>query len=587
MKFKKICLSVLFLLAAAMLLCGCMQIRVDFHRDGSGTATLEIASSEETEIVQAELDRVLAAINAFGDSTKLEKKSFTATEGGYQAEIRFRRIGELKGVGEYNFLSGDRFAEDINKRSVIRRLSSGTYPTLQNYDGSLVTAAGDMPTILPRSVAGEQWTPDEFLENCSADVSVFSFVSYLGDNVASVTLRFPGKVLAASDLGVTVIDKNTVRLTPVQARMTHSRVEDSSVQQETRETNIYAGYVLFEPSVSAAWFAVLGIAVVGIGALVFCGFRFHWGRRIRSGKFLQFFRREWGLFVMLVPGTLLMVVFCYIPMAGLVVAFKDYNVADGIFGSEWVGLENFLEMFEPQYHFWRTLRNTVVIALLKFVVGYPASIILALLFSMLVYRSLKKIVQTASYLPYFISWVMIAGIAYNFLTANNGVINNVLELCGKEPINWYNDASHWWAILTITSVWKGMGWGTIVFLAAISAINEELYEAASMDGASPMRQVFCVTIPGMMPVIGFTFVLNMGNLIKDDADQIMALVGSGNYALDEKVSVFGTSIYNALQSGPGQFSSATALGFFQGVISLILVFSSNLIVRRRGYQALW
>ena len=146
---------------------------------------------------------------------------------------------------------------------------------------------------------------------------------------------------------------------------------------------------------------------------------------------------------MIIPGVVLLAIFCYGPMAGIYTAFTKYNPVDGIFGSEFVGLQNFINMFDPRWEFWQTLRNTIVIALLKFVVGYPGSIILALLFTYLVSKKFKSVMQTVSYLPYFLSWVMISGIAYNFLTANNGILNNLLGALGKPPVKWYSDPSHW------------------------------------------------------------------------------------------------------------------------------------------------
>lgn len=194
--------------------------------------------------------------------------------------------------------------------------------------------------------------------------------------------------------------------------------------------------------------------------------------------------------------------------------------------------------------------------------------------------------QTVSYLPYFLSWVMISGIAYNFLTTNNGILNNLLQMFGKSPIKWYSDPSHWWTILTLTSVWKGVGYGTIVFLAGICGINSELYEAASIDGAGAWRQIFTVTLPGLMPVISFTFILNMGNLIKDDYEQILALCGENNAYLKDKVSVLGTAIFGSLSS-VDQYSSGAAMGLFQSVISLILIIGANRLLVKRDHPGLW
>ncbi len=285
---------------------------------------------------------------------------------------------------------------------------------------------------------------------------------------------------------------------------------------------------------------------------------------------------------------LLMAIFNYAPMAGIIVAFKNYTVDDGIFGSEWVGFSHFITLFtHPGAEFWMIFRNTVVMAALKFVFGFPASIILALMFNALQCRLFKRFAQTISYLPYFVSWVVISNIAYVFLSADGGIINNILVASGAEKIRFYSEPKYWWGILTFTSVWKNVGWGTIVYLAAITGINPDLYEAASIDGASSWRKLWTVTIPGMMPVIGIQLILNMGNLIKDDFDQIYSMVMGDNYSLRPVTEVFSSLVYRQLQGGVAGFSSATAVSFVQSIISLILVLGANAIVKKTDNQGLW
>ena len=299
-------------------------------------------------------------------------------------------------------------------------------------------------------------------------------------------------------------------------------------------------------------------------------------------------RRDRWLYALLVPGVVYFLVFKYLPMWGVVMAFENYVPFSGVFGSEWVGFSHFITLFtHPGAEFWMIFRNTVVMAALKFVFGFPASIILALMFNALQCRLFKRFAQTISYLPYFVSWVVISNIAYVFLSADGGIINNILVASGAEKIRFYSEPKYWWGILTFTSVWKNVGWGTIVYLAAITGINPDLYEAASIDGASSWRKLWTVTIPGMMPVIGIQLILNMGNLIKDDFDQIYSMVMGDNYSLRPVTEVFSSLVYRQLQGGVAGFSSATAVSFVQSIISLILVLGANAIVKKTDNQGLW
>ena len=256
----------------------------------------------------------------------------------------------------------------------------------------------------------------------------------------------------------------------------------------------------------------------------------------------------------------------------------------GISGSEWVGLQNFINIFSGE-SFPVILRNTLAISSLRLIFAFPSSIILALLINELHNGLFKRTVQTVSYLPYFISWMVVSGIAYNFLSTDMGLLNQLLKTIGMQPVNWYARPDMWWGILTFTTIWKSVGWGSIVFLAAITSINPELYEAAVIDGASKITRVIYITIPGMMPVISVTLIITLGQLIKDDFEQIYALVGS-NQLLLQTTDVLGTWVFRTsmLQSN---FSGATAVGLFQSVVSFAMVFTANYFARKTNNSSLW
>jgi putative aldouronate transport system permease protein len=299
---------------------------------------------------------------------------------------------------------------------------------------------------------------------------------------------------------------------------------------------------------------------------------------------------QWTLFIMAMLGVAFLLVFSYAPMYGIVLAFKkgDYviDIKKAIFQSDWIGLENFKKfLVDPQ--FFNVVINTLCLNLLSLLISFPAPIIFALLINEVRGKAFKKTVQTISYLPYFISWVVVSNIVYLLLSANGGILNNLLVKLGLEKIKFYSEPKYWWGILTSTALWKGVGWGTIVYLAAITAINPDLYEAAEIDGANAWRKIWAVTIPGMMPVIGIQLILSAGNLIKDDFDQIYSLVGGENYELRPVTEVFSSLVFRNLQGGPKGFSASTAISLVQSLMSLGLVLAADAIVRKTDNPGLW
>lgn len=307
----------------------------------------------------------------------------------------------------------------------------------------------------------------------------------------------------------------------------------------------------------------------------------------RKGNAARYFKENAGNYAMLLPGYLCLVMFSFIPMYGLYMAFIDYNpLTPGLFDNVNMGWYWFEVMFtEPDL--WLLVRNTLILNLLKLIFCFPAPIVLALLINELNGKAFKRCFQTVSYLPNFISWVTVSGMLTIFLDTDNGLLNQLLEVVGGAPVSWYSDASKWRAILVITSLWKGAGWGTIMFLAALTAVDKELYEAAYVDGAGKLRQVFAVTLPSIAPTITITLILTIGKLFSDDFDQIYSLVGD-NAILAETTEVIGTKIYGYVNGGAyKEFPLSTAYGLVQGIISLILVVSSNYATKKMGQEGLW
>jgi len=292
-------------------------------------------------------------------------------------------------------------------------------------------------------------------------------------------------------------------------------------------------------------------------------------------------KRQWPLYVFMALPMTYFLVFKYIPMAGVVVAFKDYNIFRGVWGSEWVGLEVFREIFAmPQ--FYKALRNTFllnVFALLMF----PIPIILALMLNELRVAWYKRVSQTLLYLPHFISWVIVGGMAIQLLGTNAGSVNNVLEKIGLSPIPFLEDPILWVVTYTGAGVWHYAGWGTILYLAALTAINKELYEAADVDGASRLRKIWHVTLPGIKPTIIVLFILQIGHMAEIGFEQPYSL--QNGYVMDV-AQVISTYVYTVgIQSA--QFAIATAVGLFQSVIGLVLLLTAELISRKINNQGIF
>ncbi len=305
------------------------------------------------------------------------------------------------------------------------------------------------------------------------------------------------------------------------------------------------------------------------------------GRLKIRDTFLQY-RKNKELFILFLPVLVFYIVFCYIPMGGIVIAFKDYKLMQGIWGSPWAGLDNFRELFSTP-SFYEILGNTVWISILRLVVGFPAPIILALFLNEVKHSGYKKVVQTVSYLPHFLSWVILAGVFQQLLSPSTGAVNAILEKLGISPIFFLGDPK--WFIFTIilTGVWQGVGWGTVIYLAAISGIDPQLYEAAMLDGAGRFKQVLYITIPSLIPTITIILILNTGGILNAGFDQIMNMYNEAVYKVGD---IIDTYVYRRGLEGM-QYSYSTAVNLFKNVIGLGFVLFTNKIAKRLGDNSLW
>ncbi len=287
-------------------------------------------------------------------------------------------------------------------------------------------------------------------------------------------------------------------------------------------------------------------------------------------------------YIMLIPGILFFLVFCYGPMYGLVIAFQDFYPLRGISGSKFVGLKHFRELFTNPF-FLSVLKNTLIISLYKLLICFPAPIIFCLALNEIKSHGFKKVVQSISYLPHFISWVVVSGIFLEFLSPSRGPINIILKNLGFEPIFFVADPRYFRAVLVITDMWKSVGWGSIVYLAAITNVDPALYEAAEMDGAGRIKQIIHVTLPAIMPIITVMFIMESGKILNDSFQQVYNFLTPTTYGVGDVISTF---VYRmGIQNM--QYSFTTAVDLFKNTISFILVVLTNAIARKTSDYGLW
>lgn len=288
------------------------------------------------------------------------------------------------------------------------------------------------------------------------------------------------------------------------------------------------------------------------------------------------------LFIMLIIPMIYYIIFRYIPMYGAQIAFKNYHLLKGITGSEWIGLENFRIMFSYK-SFKEVFTNTIVISFLKLIFGYPAPIIFAIVLNEVLHLRLKKVVQTITYIPHFVSWVVLAGLFTIFLSPSMGPINMLIKAFGGRPIFFLADPKWFRGVLVFTSVWKGFGWGSIIYIAVISSIDPALFEAAEIDGANRIRKIIHITLPSLIPVIMITFILAVGRLINDDFDQIFNLYNEAVYKVADVISTY--TYRRGLVNT--EYSFAAAVGLFKNVLGLILLIITNSIAKKFNDYGIW
>lgn len=300
-------------------------------------------------------------------------------------------------------------------------------------------------------------------------------------------------------------------------------------------------------------------------------------RRISS----RIWKANIPLMLLFIPGALFYILFKYVPMGGLIIAFKDYNFADGVFHSPWVGLGNFETIFrQPQT--LNVIRNTVMLSFLNVFVGFPFPILLAIMLNEVRRNWFKRVIQTIVYLPHFFSWVIIGGFVITLFSIESGTVNHWLEVWTGEAYPFLFKPGSWITIFVGSGIWKEMGFSAIIYLAALTGIDPSLYESASLDGASKFRQIWHITLPGISSTIVVMFILNMGKIMEVGFDQVYVLQ---NNVVSSVADVISTFIYRVGLQG-AQFSLTTAMGLFESLVGLTLVLTANVLARKFD-KGLW
>lgn len=301
----------------------------------------------------------------------------------------------------------------------------------------------------------------------------------------------------------------------------------------------------------------------------------------RANRFVRDFVRNKYLYLMMVPVIAYYVVFHYAPMYGALIAFKNYSPMKGILGSDWVGLKHFYDFF-GSYYFWRILKNTLIISAYTLVFEFPAPILLALLINEVRNKAFKRTAQTITYMPYFISLVVICGIITDFTNAD-GLINRLFMYLGYDGQAMLQKPELFRPIYVLSEIWQRIGWESIIYIAALSGVDQEQYEAARIDGASRLKQMFHITIPGIMPTIAIMLILRMGNMLNVGFEKIILLYNPITYETADVISSF---VYRKglLEFG---WSYSAAVGLFNSVINLALLIMANAISRKVNDSSLW
>ena len=305
-------------------------------------------------------------------------------------------------------------------------------------------------------------------------------------------------------------------------------------------------------------------------------------RELKSKIFIKNIVKNWQIYILLLPAIIYIFMFCYMPMYGVQIAFKDFLASKGIFRSPWIGLRNFMDFF--QSYFWkRLIANTFLLNFSSLFFGFPIPIILALMLNKIRAKKFKSTIQTIIYIPNFISTVVLVGMLYLFLSPVNGIVNKMIQSLGGNAIYFMNEPGWFRPVYVISGIWQTAGWGTILYLGALTAIDPQLYESATIDGASQWHKILFIDIPGMLPVIVVVLIMNLGHLFSSEFQKTFLMQTPGNIPASDTIGVY---VYTMGLLG-ARFSFTAAIGLMQNVVNFFMLVLVNQIARNVGEHSLW
>ncbi|MBX4148587.1 sugar ABC transporter permease [Paenibacillus lautus] len=293
-------------------------------------------------------------------------------------------------------------------------------------------------------------------------------------------------------------------------------------------------------------------------------------------------KRDRFLYLLALPGIVFFILFKYVPMWGILISFQDYSPYQGMWASPWIGFEHYIRFFSNP-DFLILFRNTMAINLLSLIFFFPLPILLSVMMNELRGNKFRKTIQSIVYLPHFLSWVIIVGITFLLLSTGEGIVNQLLVAAGLNKIDFLTNPNYFWVLLTVQSIWKDAGWGTVLFLAAMAGIDPQLNEAAKMDGAGRLRQIWHITLPGIRSVVIILLILRIGHIMDVGFEQVFLMM---NGAVSEVADVFDTYVYR-LGIKQGQLSFSTAVGVFKSLVGLILVIGANKLAKKFGEDGVY
>ena len=614
---RKLQLLTVLLLSAIMVftLCGfSMNMEAVLKRNGKGSAVLTFESDKPLEEFKTELERkisdyngVSAANTQTGGENMLVVKSVEEISDGYSVMVDFRRIDKLavnsrfeyESLSDYleNYLTeknsdgteiSDEDAINYRKQTLVKWNRGDLTGIMVDGLDRLIQFTDKKDSslkVIPKDSSGNEIAIDDFIaegKKAGGREKILTFFMLGMDELKSIQIGFPGKVTYYAGENITLVEDDTIQITP-STKQAQVRTSGDETDILNEDVSCFVGYIVYEQSISPVQIAAIligGLAL--IGAAVWCYLKLFKDNKqglkklLHSSTWKKIVRHK-QLYLLVLPAVVLFIIFNYAPMFGLAIAFQDYNASEGVFGSEFIGLAKFKEIFLDYnaYYSYKAFRNTIFISLIRIATNFPVILIAALFVNDIKAKKPRTLLTTISYIPYFISWVAVGGMTYNLFKVD-GLFNQLLTALGMETVNWYATSDYWWAILVLSSLWKGLGWSTLIYVSNLGLINSELYEACRVDGGGKIRQALTVTIPGLMNVMVMQLILDVGNIMRDNYDQVKALT-MGSYVLEEKTLIVGQIEFQTTISG--SYTEGAVYGLVRGIVGLLLVLMTNKLAK--------